>query len=42
MKVVKADFDRLLKRVAATKPLPLADIKNKRRVMRRKRAKTTR
>jgi hypothetical protein len=42
MKVDRANFDRLLKRVAETKPLPLADIKNKRRVMRRKRAKTTR
>jgi hypothetical protein len=42
MKVNRADFDRLLKRVAETKPLPLASITAKRRVMRRKRAKTTR
>jgi hypothetical protein len=41
MKVNRSDFDRLLKRVANTKPMPMAEIKGKRRVMRRKR-KTTR
>jgi hypothetical protein len=42
MKVPKDQLDQALRKLLATPPLPLAEIKNKRRVMRRKRTKATR